>query len=197
MTEPHGLPTSKQFRVLSPRLPRTCTQISPRAQISEGPNLHEESLGMGPVGLGLGRFNAIVTTFVFSVYLVNSDLFGPAANQRLGYVLAGAGLIVAVIAPVLGQSGPLKSASVMRITTLLTALITACLFFVSPGETQLGSASSCWLRATSRSNPARLCTTQSLPTSPHHRTSGVSGFGWGLGYLGEHRSPAHLVRWFH
>ncbi|NLW13455.1 MAG: MFS transporter [Trueperella sp.] len=163
------------------------TNISPGSDKPKGPIFTKKVWAWGLWDWGSAAFNAIVTTFVFSVYLVNSDLFGPAANQRLGYVLAGAGLIVAVIAPVHGQSVDRsgKSASVMRITTLLTALITACLFFVSPGETQL------WLGLflLAAGNIAfesgsvvynAIITDISSPSN----VGRVSGFGWGLGYLG-------------
>lgn len=136
---------------------------------------------------GSAAFNAIVTTFVFSVYLTNADLFGSAANQRLGFALGAAGVVVAIVAPVLGQtvdrSG--KSATVIRVTTLLTALITACLYFVSPGEAQL------WLGLflLAAGNIAfetgsvvynAIITDISSPSN----VGRISGFGWGLGYLG-------------
>ncbi len=136
---------------------------------------------------GSAAFNAIVTTFVFSVYLTNAELFGPAANQRLGYVLAIAGLIVAVVAPVLGQSVDRsgKSGTVMRITTLLTALITMCLYFVSPGEAQL------WLGLFLLAAGNIAFETGSVvynaiitDISSSSNVGRVSGFGWGLGYIG-------------
>ncbi|MFP7696492.1 MFS transporter [Trueperella sp. LYQ143] len=132
-------------------------------------------------------FNAIVTTFVFSVYITDKDLFGGSANQRLGYAFAIAGVLIAVGAPAIGQaidrSG--KRATFLRVTTLLTALITACLFFVSPGENHL------WLGLFLLAAGNIACETGSVVynaiitdiTEPKH-LGRVSGFGWGLGYVG-------------
>ena len=53
---------------------------------------------------GSAAFNAVVTTFVFTVYLT-SDTFGEeaAVSAQLGWALAGAGLLIALLAPVTGQ----------------------------------------------------------------------------------------------
>ena len=53
---------------------------------------------------GSASFNAVMTTFVFTVYLT-SDLFGDEdhASAVLGAGLAVAGVLVAVLAPVAGQ----------------------------------------------------------------------------------------------
>ena len=45
----------------------------------------------------------MVTTFVFSTYITNPDLFGPDANALLGWALAVAGILVALTAPAIGQ----------------------------------------------------------------------------------------------
>ncbi|MFY9262604.1 MAG: MFS transporter [Actinomycetaceae bacterium] len=132
-------------------------------------------------------FNAIVTTFVFSVYLTNAKLFGEAANSLLGVALGFAGVLVAVIAPVLGQavdrSG--KRATVLTMTTLGTALVTGLLYFVSPNEGRL------WLGLFLLAFGNILFETSSVVynaiitdiAKPEH-VGRVSGFGWGLGYIG-------------
>jgi MFS transporter, UMF1 family len=56
---------------------------------------------------GSSAFHAVVLTFVFSVYLTNSvgaDLPGSVSAQSwLGYALGAAGLLIALMAPVIGQ----------------------------------------------------------------------------------------------
>ena len=56
---------------------------------------------------GSSAYNAVVLTFVFSVYLtdaVGRGLPGPIdAGAWLGYAIGGAGLLIALAAPVLGQ----------------------------------------------------------------------------------------------
>ncbi|MDO5025125.1 MAG: MFS transporter [Trueperella sp.] len=131
-------------------------------------------------------FNAIVTTFVFSVYLTNADLFGPEANRQLGIALGIAGVVIAVVAPALGQavdrSG--KRATVLTGTTLLTALVTALLFFVTPGERL-------WLGLFLLALGNILFETGSVvynaiitDLTDTKNVGRVSGFGWGLGYIG-------------
>lgn len=132
-------------------------------------------------------FNAVVTTFVFSVYITNENLFGEAANSQLGVALGLAGVIVALIAPVLGQavdrSG--KRATVLTTMTLATALITALLFFVAPGQDRL------WLGLFLLAAGNIAFETGSVIynaiitdiAKPEHYGR-VSGFGWGLGYIG-------------
>ena len=53
---------------------------------------------------GSAAFNAVVTTFVFTVYLT-SESFGPTGTveAQLGWALAIAGLLIAVLAPITGQ----------------------------------------------------------------------------------------------
>lgn len=132
-------------------------------------------------------FNAIVTTFVFSVYLTNAKLFGPDANSQLGYALSVAGILVAVIAPALGQSVDRsgKSALVLRITTLLTVAVITGLFFVSPQENRL------WLGLFLLAVGNVLFETGSViynamisDISTPSNVGRISGFGWGLGYIG-------------
>ncbi|VEI13128.1 MFS transporter [Trueperella bialowiezensis] len=152
-----------------------------------GPVFTKKVWAWGLWDWGSAAFNAIVTTFVFSVYLTNANLFGPQANQRLGYALTIAGLLVAVVAPVLGQavdrSG--KSGTVMRVTTLATALITACLYFVVPGQAGL------WLGLFLLAAGNIAFETGSVvynaiitDISSPENVGRVSGFGWGLGYIG-------------
>ena len=136
---------------------------------------------------GSAAFNAVVTTFVFAVYLANANLFGPDANRLLGYALTVAGILVAVVAPALGQavdrSG--KRATVLRITTTATAIIIACLYFVIPGQSGL------WLGLFLIAAGNIVFETGSViynaiisDLAEPHNVGRVSGFGWGLGYLG-------------
>lgn len=132
-------------------------------------------------------FNAVVTTFVFSVYLTDPDLFGQQANAQLGVALGIAGVLVAVVAPALGQavdrSG--KRATVLTAMTLATTIITGLLFFVSPGQERL------WLGLFLLAAGNVAFETGSVVynaiiadiAEPHHYGR-VSGFGWGLGYIG-------------
>lgn len=136
---------------------------------------------------GSAAFNAIVTTFIFAFYISNPKLFGDHANSYLGWALGIAGIIIALIAPALGQavdrSG--KRATVLSVTTLGTAAIIALLFFVKPGEDYLllglvlvGIGNILFETGSVVYNSLL----SDLAKKEHYGR--ISGFGWGLGYLG-------------
>lgn len=132
-------------------------------------------------------FNAVVTTFVFSVYIVNSDFFGPDANTNFGYTMTAAGIIVAIIAPVMGQSVDRsgKRRSLITLTTTITILATAGLALVRPEESYL------WLGLLLLAIGNIAFDTGSVVynamltdiSTPQNRGK-ISGIGWGLGYVG-------------
>ena len=73
--------------------------------LSEAPatTSHKRVLAWGLWDWGSAAFNAVVTTFVFTVYLT-SDAFGGEAevSAQLGWALAAAGVLIAVLAPRFG-----------------------------------------------------------------------------------------------
>ncbi len=136
---------------------------------------------------GSAAFNAVVTTFIFNVYLTNEKLFGPEANTYLGWALTIAGLIVAVIAPAVGQwvdrTGKVKITLIT--TTCLTATVMTCLYLVAPGPDGL------WLGLFLLAAGNITFETSSVvynsmlnDISTPKNVGKISGFGWGLGYVG-------------
>lgn len=136
---------------------------------------------------GSAAFNAVITTFVFTVYITNADLFGPGASQKLGWAMAAAGALIAVCAPVAGlrsdRSG--RRTFWLAVNTMAVVVISASLFFVAPGAENL------WLGLTLLAVGNILFELASVNyyamlngiSTP--RTIGrVSGLGWGLGYIG-------------
>lgn len=137
---------------------------------------------------GSAAFNAVVTTFVFSVYLT-SGAFGSkdSTSQALSLGMAVAGFVIAILAPVTGQradrSGrPLR---MLRLFTTIVVILTASLFFIQPDPSYL------WLGITLLAianvffslcdvNYNGLLTAVSQPENRGR----VSGIGWGMGYLG-------------
>ncbi|WP_394770787.1 MFS transporter [Lacisediminihabitans sp.] len=161
---------------------------------------------------GGAAFNAVITTFVFTVYLTSSyfvspaitaardaetDLKGPAhaaftaaqasLTSGLGFGLAAAGVIVALIAPVLGQrtdaSGRRKLW--LAINTGVVVVATALLFFVQgkPAYFVLGvvliSVGTVFYEIATVNYNAML-----IQVSTPRSVGKVSGLGWGAGYLG-------------
>lgn len=137
---------------------------------------------------GSAAFNAVVTTFVFTVYLTGSS-FGDedVVSAQLGWALAIAGFLIAVLAPVTGQRSDTSGRRKFWLgaNTFIVVAITAAMFFVQPSPSflLLGlfliAAGNVFFEFASVNYNAML----SQVSTP--RTIGkVSGFGWGMGYLG-------------
>ncbi|GHD44550.1 MFS transporter [Mycetocola manganoxydans] len=148
----------------------------------------KQVLAWGLWDWGSAAFNAVVTTFVFTVYLT-SEAFGQeaAVSAQLGWALAGAGLLIALLAPVTGQ----RSDSAGRrkfwlaINTYIVVAITAGMFFVQPDPSFLWlglllvAAGNVFFEFAGVNYNAMLAQVSTPKTIGR-----VSGVGWGLGYLG-------------
>ncbi|TFC84444.1 MFS transporter [Cryobacterium sp. TMT3-29-2] len=137
---------------------------------------------------GSAAFNAVVTTFVFTVYITGSS-FGDkdVISAQLGWALAIAGLLVAVLAPITGQRSDTSGRRKLwlGVNTFIVVGLTAAMFFVeaSPGFLLLGlvlvAAGNVFFEFASVNYNAMLSQVSTA------RTIGkVSGFGWGMGYIG-------------
>ncbi len=140
---------------------------------------------------GSAAFNAVITTFVFTVYLTSGVAADEASgSSALANTIAIAGVLVALTAPVYGQRSDASGAEHGRQRRLgmLTAVIvaaTALMFLVhgSPsylllGLILLGIGTFAYELAQVEYNAMiyRL--------APAGRTGWVSGVGWSAGYLG-------------
>ena len=139
---------------------------------------------------GASGFHAVITTFVFSVYV--AEMVAPKNSSRSGaewvsLSMTVAGLIIAVTAPVIGQRAD-RAGRRMRnlaIFTALTVLDMVLMFLVKadPGYLLLGlvllGAGNVFSEFAGVSYHSML----KLVSTP--RTVGrVSGIGWSLGYFG-------------
>lgn len=148
-------------------------------------------------------FATVITTFVFSVYLT-SELFLPediralgsgaeydlalsVLSRDLGIAIAIAGVVVAILAPVLGQradrSGRRKR--LLAVNTALLIAVQASLFFttVEPNMFVFGItmvAVGNIFSEIANVNYNALITQVATPKT----VGSVSGLGWGFGYLG-------------
>jgi UMF1 family MFS transporter len=140
---------------------------------------------------GATGVNAIVVTFVFSVYLtsgVGSDLPGEASPASwLGRALALAGLVVALLAPVTGVwvDAPWRRKRVLAALTAAVVLLTAAMSFIRddyhyllPGLVLLACMAACNDLATVPYNA--MLRQVSTTDSPGR----ISGFGLAMGFLG-------------
>jgi UMF1 family MFS transporter len=161
--------------------PRPAGQIATRSQV----------LSWALWDVGATGVNAIVVTFVFSVYLtrtVGDDLPSATSPQSwLFRALALSGLVVALLAPVTGVwvDAPWRRPRVLAILTGLVVLLTSAMslirddyHYLLPGLALLAITAACSELATVPYNAMlrQLSTPQ---------TSGrISGFGLGMGYFG-------------
>jgi UMF1 family MFS transporter len=140
---------------------------------------------------GSSAYNAVILTFVFSVYLtdaVGKGLPGPIdAGAWLGYAIGAAGLLIALAAPVLGRradaAGRRKRST--GVWTALTVATMAGLFAVREDYHWLWlglvllALGSIFFELASVSYNAML-----VQVSTPATIGRISGFGWSMGYFG-------------
>ncbi len=147
---------------------------------------------MGGCGIGgSAAFNAVILTFVFSVYLtdaVGDDLPGTiSATTWLSWALGIAGFFIAILAPITGQrfdaSGKRKLS--LAILTGITVLSMAGLYFVEDNYRYL------WLGLVLLAIGSVIFELAGVPynammrqVSTPENLGRVSGFGWAMGYFG-------------
>ncbi|MTD56984.1 MFS transporter [Amycolatopsis pithecellobii] len=137
---------------------------------------------------GSSAFNAIVLTFVFTVYLTKAVAPDPdSGSADLGVGLTIAGVCVAVLAPVTGQRSDAGGCRklLLGVHTAIVVLSMAGLFFVRdspsyllPGIVLIAIGSVFAEFATVNYN-AML-----VQVSVRRTVGRISGFGWAMGYFG-------------
>ncbi|OFI36778.1 hypothetical protein BIU82_11940 [Arthrobacter sp. SW1] len=137
---------------------------------------------------GSAAFNAVMTTFVFTVYLTSNAFGGEdAASAALGGALAIAGAAIALLAPITGQRSDAggRRKLWLGVNTALVAVLTALCFFVFPRPEflllgvsliALGNVFFEFAGVNYNAMLAQISTPANIGK--------VSGFGWGMGYLG-------------
>ncbi len=137
---------------------------------------------------GTQPFSTVITTFVFAVYITGTA-FGPenAVTQAHGFVTGLAGVIVALVAPVLGQNSDRSGRTVRNLRNLTwgVALASGALFFVRPEPSYLWVGLGILGIGTIISEIASVNNNAILDDiSTAQNVGRISGFGWGMGYLG-------------
>ena len=157
----------------------------------QAPGTRGQVLAWGLWDWGSAAYNAVILTFVFSVYLTDSvgaDLPGSiSANSYLAWSIGIAGLFIALLAPVTGQradAGGHRKLS-LGFWTGLVVVATAGLFFVQNEYSYLWlglvllALGSIFFEFASVSYNAML-----RQVSTPDNIGRVSGFGWAMGYFG-------------
>lgn len=137
---------------------------------------------------GQAAINAVMITFVFTVYLT-SELFGDTdhASLVLSQALAIGGLAIALLVPVTGLRADVAGRRKLWIvvnTLVLVAICAAC-FFVYPDPSYLWFGAILVAAMSVFGEFAGVNYNAVLNQISTKATVGkVSGFGWGMGYVG-------------
>jgi UMF1 family MFS transporter len=163
--------------------------MQPATELESGhPSSKARILAWASWDWGSAAFNAVMTTFVFTVYLTSNAFGGEdSASAVLGGALAVAGLAIALLAPVTGQRSDAggRRKLWLGVNTAAVAILTALCFFVFPrpefllpGVTLIALGNIFFEFAGVNYNAmlAQVSTPRNIGK--------VSGFGWGAGYLG-------------
>jgi UMF1 family MFS transporter len=140
---------------------------------------------------GSTGLNAIVVTFVFSVYLTSSvgrDMPGGASPASwLGRALAVAGLFVAVLAPVVGVwvEAPRRRRVAVAVLTGFVVALTGAMSLIRDDPGYLWAGLALLALTAACGDLASVPYNAMLRQLSTPQTSGrISGFGWAAGYIG-------------
>ncbi|HEX4400535.1 MAG TPA: MFS transporter [Galbitalea sp.] len=133
-------------------------------------------------------FNAIMTTFVFSVYLTSTGFGNPdKTTAAIGVTGIISGALVFLIAPVTGQrtDGTGRRKLLLAITTGIVILCVAGTFLVKPEHAYLLLGLVLLAVGTLFFELATVNYNAMLSQVSSAKTVGrISGFGWSMGYFG-------------
>ena len=140
---------------------------------------------------GATGLNAVVVTFVFSIYLTNTvgdDLPGDiSATSWLGWALGGAGLAVALLAPLTGVwvDAPWRRRRALAVLTASTVTFTSAMSLIRDDYRYLAVGLLLVAAASASNDLASVPYNAMLRQLSTPKTSGqISGLGLGLGFFG-------------
>jgi len=131
----------------------------------------------------------LITTFIFFPYFTSGFISNPVEGQiLLGYTLAIAGLLIALLGPVWGALADASGARKPWLLVFSFFFVIACanLWAALPGAPQGPTFIAAMIILASVSiESAIIFYNAILPElTPPERMGRLSGFGWGLGYVG-------------
>jgi MFS transporter, UMF1 family len=133
-------------------------------------------------------FFTLVTTFVYAPYFAAAVAADPVEGQALwGYAKAAAGLIIALLSPVLGAIADAAGRRKPWIAAFGVLLVVGCagLWFGKPGGEGVLIVLVAFAIASIGAEFATVFTNAMMPTLvPRERLGRLSGTGWAVGYVG-------------
>jgi MFS transporter, UMF1 family len=137
---------------------------------------------------GSASFNAVATTFVFTVYLTGKAFGNNAAvSAELGWALGIAGIVVLLFAPITGQRSDASGRRKLwlAVNTAIVVICLALMYFVQASPSYLIFGLALLAVGTVVYEFAAVNYNAMLAQVSTPRSIGkVSGFGWGMGYIG-------------
>lgn len=136
----------------------------------------------------MSAYNTVIGTFIFSVYFQRGIYGDEAAGAAAwAYAGAGAGLLVALLSPALGAVADRlgRRKPWIAVFTVATVVPTAFLWFATPDPGSIAFALTLVVLSTIAFEFATVFYNAMLPSvSPPAMMGRVSGWAWGLGYIG-------------
>jgi MFS transporter, UMF1 family len=132
-------------------------------------------------------YNTLLLTFIFGPYINELLGDGTAAQTAWGFGIGAAGLIIALLAPVLGAMADTAGSRMRWIWgfSVLYVIGSAGLWFAAPGDFNLVLTLACFALGLIGMEFATTFTHAMLPTLGRREDLGrISGNGWAFGYLG-------------
>ena len=133
-------------------------------------------------------FATLIVTFIFPTYFQAGIVKNGVHGQALwGYAIAGSGLIVALLAPILGAVADAagRRKPWIFVFTGICALGAALLWFATPTPAAIGFSLACVIVANVGLEFGIVFNNAILPDIvPEERLGRLSGWAWGFGYAG-------------
>lgn len=132
-------------------------------------------------------YATLLLTFIFAPYVKDLLGDGTAAQAAWGYGVGAAGVVIAVMAPILGAIAD-KTGHRMPWIVLFSAFYiigAAGLWWANPADFSLGLILFCFGLGLVGMEFTTIFTNALLPDlGPRHRLGRISGTGWAFGYMG-------------
>ncbi|MDO4253812.1 MAG: MFS transporter [Kocuria sp.] len=159
---------------------------------------HRKTLGSWYLyDVAISVIDALMVTFVFSVYLTSSAFGTPEhTSQALGIATVIAAVIVAVFAPLIGRISDRSGRKTpgLALLTGICVLATAACFFVAPAEQFLLLGVTLLSTANAAKELASVNYYAMLPVVTDRDHLGkASGRGWACGYIGSTLGTAFVL----
>lgn len=132
-------------------------------------------------------YNTLLVTFIFAPYVSELMEDGSAAQSAWGFGVGAAGIVIALLAPILGALADISGDRLrwIRVFSVLYVMGSAGLWWAAPGHFNLVLTLSLFAIGMIGMEFATIFTNSMLPDLGTRQQIGrISGNGWAFGYVG-------------